>query len=98
MTPQGFEHLEVCLEGEGALSDVKRHRFVGSAPGEQGALYMGKMLKVIALPGGMQSGLPSVSVLMELPDGRLAIGETSARMFVLAARAIAARYPEIDAD
>jgi len=53
-------------------------------------------IHVGVLPAGMASGLPSVALRIDLPDGRILVAETSARLFVNADRAIAIRYPEVD--
>lgn len=53
-------------------------------------------IQVCAVKRGMDSGLPSVLIRMDMPDGRVVIGETSARLFVTAARAIVARHPELE--
>ena len=55
-------------------------------------------IQVVALEGGMESGRPSIALRLDLPDGKSVIAETSARLFVSAARAIAARYPDLFKD
>lgn len=47
------------------------------------------------LGSGMASGLPSIALRIDLPDGKTVIVETSARLFCLAADAIKARYPRL---
>lgn len=79
--------LRVILEGDGAFADV---------PADQ--TRYGEVERVVALDGGMSSGLPSVAVGIRLADGTVAIGQTSARALVMAAQAIRARFPAIDAD
>lgn len=76
--------VTLILEGDGAL---KEHvgRIVESEA----------MPKVICLDGGMESGLPSVMLAFQLPDGTMAVCQTSARAFVAAARGITARWPEV---
>lgn len=54
-----------------------------------------KPLQIAVLDAGMTSGLPSVSIRVDLPDGRIVIAETSARLFVTAGRAIGAKYPDL---
>lgn len=58
-------------------------------------LYQGS-IGVAALPGGMQSGKPSVTLRFDLPDGRVLIAETSMALFLSAARAFRARYGDVD--
>lgn len=45
-----------------------------------------------AMPGGMQSGKPSVAIVAELPDGTQVFSETSLELFLAAAAAFRARY------
>ena len=56
----------------------------------------GSEIRIGVLEGGTVNGLPSVAIGFVLPGKIVAICETTARLFVGAARAIAARYPEID--
>lgn len=84
--------LEIRLDGDAAIADLKDERWAGG----EGELVMGCIARVVALAGGMGSGLPSVAIVIRLPDGSYALGETSARLLVNAARAIVARFPEID--
>jgi hypothetical protein len=81
--------IDIRLEGDGSMADLLP---------ELAHIGMGALFRVAALPGGTSSGLPSVALAIRLPDGRVVLAETTARLFVLAARAIAARYPELDAD
>lgn len=55
-------------------------------------------IQVAVLDGGMRSGLPSLALRLDLPDGKIVIAETSARLFCTAARAILARYPHLFED
>lgn len=52
-------------------------------------------IQIGVLDRGMSSGRPSVAIRIDLPDGRYVIAETSARLFVGAARAIHARHPNL---
>ncbi len=52
-------------------------------------------IQVAALEAGMVKGHPSVSFRFDLPDGQVLIAETSARLFVIAARAIEGRWPDL---
>ncbi len=54
------------------------------------------MIQVAALDGGMSSGKPSVTFRIDLPDGRVVLAQTSARLFVMAAAAIVTRWPDVD--
>ena len=53
------------------------------------------LVDVAVLPRGMASGRPSVAIRLHLEDGSTVIAQTSARLFVTAARAIHARYPDL---
>lgn len=77
--------LTVKLNGDGAWPDLAQADIIhlgNDAP----------PIQLSALPGGMASGLPSVAIRIDLPDGRTVIAETSMRLFVSAADALAARY------
>lgn len=55
-------------------------------------------IKVAVLDVGTSSGLPSIALRVDLPDGKTVIAETTARLFCTAARAIMAKYPDLFAD
>ena len=52
-------------------------------------------IQVAILDAGMTSGRPSVGIRLDLPDGQSVLAETSACLFVSAARTIEARYPKL---
>ena len=52
-------------------------------------------LQVALLDKGMTSGRPSVMLRIDLPDGRVVLAETSLRLFALACRAFASKYPDL---
>lgn len=54
-----------------------------------------KQIEITAVDGGMGSGRPSVMIRVDLPDGRVFLTETSARLFCSAARAVMAKYPKL---
>lgn len=55
-----------------------------------------KIKDVVVIDKGMaNSGLPAVAIRIELPDGRVMVAQTSALLFVSAARAITGKYPEL---
>lgn len=80
--------MTVILAGDNAWPDLKDKEIVHLANNAP-------PIQVAALPGGMASGRPSVALRLDLPDGRVVIAETTARLFVSAGRAIAARYPDL---
>lgn len=51
--------------------------------------------KLAVLDQGMSSGAPSVSIRLDLPNGEHAIVQTSAKLFVIAANMIKAKYPNL---
>ena len=63
---------------------------------KDGSLLTGDITDVGALPNGMASGRPSVAIRIKLTNGEEVVAQTSAALFVGAANAIAARYPEIN--
>lgn len=54
----------------------------------------GELERIGALPGGMASGKASVALVVRLDDGRLVFAETSLELFLGAAVALRARYPD----
>lgn len=46
------------------------------------------LTRVVVIQGGMQSGLPSVALVMDLPDGKKVVAEVSARLFETASGAV----------
>lgn len=50
---------------------------------------------VVVLDQGMTSGAPSIAFRLNLPEGGGVVFETSAKLFVAAARAVEARYPKL---
>jgi hypothetical protein len=51
-----------------------------------------KRLSLAALPGGMASGAPSVTVRVDLLDGTTVLAETSLALLLTAAEAFKARH------
>jgi len=49
-------------------------------------------ISIAALSKGMKSGKPSISIRIDLPDGRTLVAETSMRLFLSAAEAFKQRY------
>jgi hypothetical protein len=85
--------MELILEGDGAWPDLAERMRRGRV------IHLGNdapPIQIAALAGGMASGQPSVMLRLELPDGRTVLAETSLRLFLLAAHALAGRYPQGD--
>ena len=81
--------LSIKLQGDGCWPDLEGKDLLTlsgpDAPSIQLAL----------LPGGMDSGKPSISIRIDLPDGRVLLTETSARLFCTAANMVMAKYPDL---
>lgn len=78
------EDLTIHLDGDGCWPDLLEHPY-----------RVGRIKSVAALQGGMQSGLPSVSIRAELDDGTIVILETSMRLFYAATRAFVGRFGDL---
>jgi hypothetical protein len=73
--------INIILDGNNAWPDLKERD-----------VMQGNIVSVAALAGGMKSGAASVAFRIETPEGLIIIAQTSAALFVNAARAIAARH------
>lgn len=80
--------LVVLLDGDGAWPDLADK----IARGDLVHLGDGSKIEISALPGGMASGLPSVAIRIDLPNGQTALIETSWRLLATAVAGIAGRY------
>ena len=82
--------ITMIFDGDGCWPDLKDkigeviHLSNGAPP-----------LQVALLDKGMASGRPSVTLRLDLPDGRIVLAETSLRLFALAGRQFAANYPDL---
>jgi hypothetical protein len=78
--------LSIILDGDGALKE------------ERDRVVEGEFTRVLTLDSGMASGKPSVGVVVELPDGTVALGQTSLGLFLMAADAFKAKHgdPRLD--
>jgi hypothetical protein len=81
--------MRIILDGDNAWPDLvgKRVHHIGG----------GGEIQVAGLEGGMQSGLPSVTIRIDLPNGEVVLAETSMRLFLNAAKAFMARYGDVTA-
>lgn len=83
--------LNVILDGDNCWPDLR----------DKCLIHLGNdspPIQVAVLDRGMTSGAPSLSLRIDLPDGRTVIAETSARLFVSVARIIGAKYPDLFVD
>lgn len=55
-------------------------------------VHNGGKISVAALPGGMSSGAPSLTIRVDTDDGLLILAETSLALFLTAAEAFKAKY------
>jgi hypothetical protein len=79
------------MNGEGAWPDLEGK--IGSAA----VIHLGndaQPIKVSVLEGGMSSGKASVMIRLDLPDGRTVLAETSLALFLTAAKAFEAKFPD----
>lgn len=79
--------IKVILEGDGCWEDlpdkIKSDKVIWLREGT---------ISIAALSKGMKSGKPSISIRIELPDGKTLIAETSMRLFIATAEAFEQRY------
>lgn len=85
--------LQIILtfDGDNAWPDLREKTVLHLANGAP-------PIQVAVLDGGTTQGRPSIAVRLDLPDGQTVIAETTARLFVTAARAIWAKYPDLFKD
>lgn len=76
--------VSIVLDGDNAWPDLKETGVVEA-----------QLEAVAFLDKGMASGLPSVAMRLKMPDGSIAIAQTSGRLFANAARALIAKYPDL---
>lgn len=78
--------LEIIVGGDGCWPDLIEKL-------ERGQLiHVTTGMQVASLEKGMTSGKPSVSIRIDLPDGRTIVSETSLNLFLKAAEIFKARY------
>ena len=74
--------INLKLDGDAAWPDL----------GDREVLDCGATFHMAGLEAGMGSGKPSVAIRIDLPDGRVAIVQTSLTALETAVRALVARY------
>lgn len=80
--------MTIKLDGDNAWPDLKGKEIIHLANDAP-------PVEVAVLDGGLASGRPSVAIRINLPDGTPVIVETSARLFVSAARMISTKFPNL---
>jgi hypothetical protein len=78
--------MSIILDGDNAWPDLRDKKIVHLANDAP-------PIQIAVLEGGLVSGRPSIALRIDLPNGKHVVAETTARLFVTAARAIEARYP-----
>lgn len=79
--------LNIHVDGEGCWPDL------AWTVGQDGPKTLTTaIVSVACLPHGMLSGAPSVTIRLDLPDGTVALAETSLALFLMAADAFVARH------
>lgn len=77
--------LKVILDGDGCWPDL---------PGKE-VIHLGNLsmpIQIATLPGGLSSGKTSVSIRIDLPDGKVVIAETTLALFLSAAETFKVHY------
>lgn len=83
--------LDITFAGDNAWPDIKDK----AAAGKLHNLMGRNVMKFAVLNGGMASGLPSVTLRVDLDDGSTVVCETSARQIVTFARLLVGRFPQL---
>ena len=79
--------IHIILEGDGAFRDLqgKEDLIIDLAD---------KPFTVAALTRGTTGGKPSVMIRLDLPDGRVVLQQTTARLWIVVARALRGKWPD----
>jgi hypothetical protein len=75
--------LHIDVRGDGAWPELLQTGYID-----------GQWTHIAGLPQGTESGRESVSVRIALPDGTQVVAQTTLRLFLTAARLLAATYQE----
>lgn len=79
--------IKVILEGDNCWTDLAEKIKDGRV-----TWLRGGNISIAALSKGVTSGRPSISIRIDLPEGKVVIAETSMRLFLGAAEAFKAKY------
>lgn len=79
-------HMRIMLNGDNVWPDLKDKL--------DDVINVENIDAVTVLGGSMVSGMASVAFRIELPDGKTVIAQTSLALFLTAARAFHAKYPD----
>lgn len=83
--------LTLILDGDNAWPDLKDKQKAGKLVWLNDAH---PAPQITALAGGMMSGKTSIAIRIDLPDGTTVVQETSLTLFLAAADAFRAKYPQ----
>ena len=79
--------IHLKLEGDGAFADLQGK--------EDLVIHLAdKPFTVAALDRGTTGGKPSVVIRLDLPDGRVVLQQTTARLWIMVARALRGKWPD----
>ena len=78
--------IHLLLEGDGTFRDLQGKE-------DQVIHLADKPFTVAALDQGTAGGMPSVMIRLDLPDGRVVLQETTARLWITVARTLLAKWP-----
>lgn len=81
-----MEVLRIHMDADNAWPDLK------AAPDKA---TMAEFQGVALMEQGTVKGNPTVWVRLELPDGTVALGQTTAKLFCSAAKAFLAKHPDL---
>lgn len=79
--------MKITLDGDRAWPDLGSLVCQGGPP-----VQVTEDVEIVTLAGGMTSGAPSVAIRLNLPDGSVAIAQTSLALLLTAADAFRARH------
>jgi hypothetical protein len=79
--------IHIILEGDGAFKDLQGK--------EDKVIHLADQpFTVAALDRGTFGGRPSVMIRLDLPDGRVVLQQTTARLWITVARALRGKWPD----
>ena len=79
--------IHIILEGDGAFRDLQGKE-------DQVIHLANRPFTVAALDRGTIGGMPSVMIRLDLPDGRVVLQQTTARLWIMVARALRDKWPD----
>lgn len=81
MAFEQFIALDIILDGDNCWPDLRDGGFID-----------GQLEGIAALPNGTAAGNPTVTLRVRLPNGRVALAQTTLRLFLTASDAFRAKY------